>query len=79
MKLWTTAGLFPDPARNFYAAENQEGIEFGQFIPDAEGYPYIFNDHCMAQADHHKKYINKYSLKWWVDCMESARNNALHR
>jgi len=76
MKLWDTRDIYPDPARDLCL----EGAEFGRFIPDAEGYPYIFNDHCMAQANHHKKYINEYDLAWWLKCLPTrrARENAIH-
>lgn len=72
MKLWTTTGLFPDPARNMRAIAN-EATEFARFIPDAFGFPYIFNDYSLSQTCHHRKYINKYGLTWWIDVMASVK------
>lgn len=74
MKLWDTRNLFPDPCNHIWGA-----VRFGDFYPDAEGYPYIFSDYHLNEAIYHKKFINRSGLKWWIDVMEGARKIAIHK
>lgn len=74
MKLWDIRDLFPDPFDGFRLIHPDDNpVDFGSFIPDAEGFPYIFSDYHLNEAIHHLKYIDKYGLDWWIDVMEKAK------
>lgn len=79
MSLWGSTYLFPSSNRAGNYAEFMNFVAFGDFIPDAEGYPHIFSDNCLSQANYHKKFINQYGIEWWLKCfkdMPSIRFNA---